>query len=145
MAIAASSAACAPVTAHNSGGSLPELVHDSCTVQHQRHHQTITTTATLANEQNNKSSAETSNSTSVGIRTFGACGVLAEKLHGLTEKFHNRGHQRTDSDSSSRGRAGTCEFIFRVSRFYPYCLLLLDFQPLECTRVTAVLIRMCVY
>lgn len=32
---------------------------------------------------------------------------LAEKLHGLTEKFQNLGHHRGDSDSTSRGRAGS--------------------------------------
>lgn len=32
--------------------------------------------------------------------------LLAEKLHGFTEKLHAFGHHRCDSDSNNRGRAG---------------------------------------
>lgn len=34
-------------------------------------------------------------------------GGLAEKLHGLTEKLSSLGHNRSDSETSSRTRTGT--------------------------------------
>ncbi|KAF4522811.1 hypothetical protein B566_EDAN008072 [Ephemera danica] len=34
-------------------------------------------------------------------------GGIAEKLHGLTEKLHNLGHHRSDSDASTRTRTGS--------------------------------------
>lgn len=33
-------------------------------------------------------------------------GMIAEKIHGLTEKLHSFGHHRSDSDTSSRIRTG---------------------------------------
>lgn len=33
-------------------------------------------------------------------------GMIAEKIHGFTEKLHSFGHHRSDSDTSSRIRPG---------------------------------------
>lgn len=36
----------------------------------------------------------------------GYTGMIAEKIHGLTEKLHSLGHHRSDSDASNRARTG---------------------------------------
>ncbi|GFS33517.1 hypothetical protein TNIN_320081 [Trichonephila inaurata madagascariensis] len=47
---------------------------------------------------------------------------LAEKLHGFTEKLHSLGH-RCDSESNSRGRAGTQNlYLSKVSIFHSFPL-----------------------
>lgn len=37
--------------------------------------------------------------------------LLAEKLHGFTEKLQSLGHYRCDSDANTRGRAGKIMFV----------------------------------
>lgn len=39
---------------------------------------------------------------------------LAEKFHGLTEKFQALGHHRTDSETSARARTGNGAKIERI-------------------------------
>ncbi|KAI1280413.1 Diacylglycerol kinase beta [Halotydeus destructor] len=77
----------------NSGGSLPELVHDGC----------------VLTDKDTRDSKNLILETS--CKQFSAYSKLAEKLHGLTGKLHNLGHNHhhnRDADSnSSRGRAGT--------------------------------------
>ncbi|KAK7065337.1 Diacylglycerol kinase N-terminus [Halocaridina rubra] len=82
MAVMSSATACAPITSHNtSGGSITNLA--SCAV------------------------GETISSGGVGGGSSGGGGSLAEKLHGLTEKFSSLGHNRSDSETSSRTRTGS--------------------------------------
>lgn len=78
MAVMSSATACAPITSHNtSGGSISNLA--TCTV---------------------------SESVAVSGKSEGAGASLAEKLHGLTEKFSSLSHNRSDSEVSSRNRTG---------------------------------------
>ncbi|ROT84294.1 putative diacylglycerol kinase 1 [Penaeus vannamei] len=78
MAVMSSATACAPITSHNtSGGSISNLA--TCSV------------------------GEAMSGGSGG----GGGGTLAEKLHGLTEKFSSLGHNRSDSEASSRTRTGS--------------------------------------
>ncbi|RWS29298.1 diacylglycerol kinase 1-like protein, partial [Leptotrombidium deliense] len=87
MAVVASTAACAAVTSHNTGGSLPELAYDS-----------LRNSSLLSNIEHKKEGSIDKSHTGIGF---------AEKLHGLTEKLHNLSHHRSDSDCGSRGRSGS--------------------------------------
>ncbi|XP_068225401.1 diacylglycerol kinase beta isoform X3 [Palaemon carinicauda] len=81
MAVMSSATACAPITSHNtSGGSISNIA--TCAVGD-----------SLTGGGGTGSSA-------------GGCGSLADKLHGLTEKFSSLGHNRSDSEASSRTRTG---------------------------------------
>lgn len=86
LAAVTSTAACAPITSHNTSGSLPELAKEV--------HGLVASGCSEPKERPSLGG--------VGGMHFG----LAEKFHGLTEKLHNLGHHRSDSDSNSRGRAG---------------------------------------
>ncbi|XP_066989489.1 diacylglycerol kinase 1 isoform X2 [Macrobrachium rosenbergii] len=82
MAVMSSATACAPITSHNtSGGSISNLA--TCAVGE-----------SLSGGGGTGSSA-------------GGGGSLADKLHGLTEKFSSLGHNRSDSEASSRTRTGS--------------------------------------
>ncbi|XP_068225402.1 diacylglycerol kinase 1 isoform X4 [Palaemon carinicauda] len=82
MAVMSSATACAPITSHNtSGGSISNIA--TCAVGD-----------SLTGGGGTGSSA-------------GGCGSLADKLHGLTEKFSSLGHNRSDSEASSRTRTGS--------------------------------------
>ncbi|RWS16390.1 diacylglycerol kinase 1-like protein, partial [Dinothrombium tinctorium] len=89
MAVVTSTTACAAVTSHNTGGSLPELAYDSLL--------SGSTVLTNAGDQKKEGSIDKSH-TGTGF---------AEKLHGLTEKLHQLSHHRSDSDCGSRGRSGS--------------------------------------
>jgi hypothetical protein len=89
MAVLSSATACAPITAHTmTVGSVPNIA--TCVIDQ-------TTVMTGA---------------SIGQQTPAhdrPANKLAEKLHGLTEKFHSLGHHRTDMEASGRPRTGRAQ------------------------------------
>ena len=96
MAAVTSTTACAPITSHNTGGSLPELTHDIIIHNYC--------------DSNNKKEVVLHNSGSVD-KSHSAVAGLADKIHGLTERLHSLSYHRTESECTSRGRAGTCTNI----------------------------------
>lgn len=46
-----------------------------------------------------------------GSSSGGYGGLIAEKIHGFTEKLHSFGHHRSDSDTSTRARTGETLYI----------------------------------
>lgn len=103
MAAVTSTTACAPITSHhNTGGSLPELTRDLVI----RENDIITIGI---GSTNNRKEIKLHTSSSIDKTTTYSFGSgIADKIHGLTEKFHNLSHHRSDSDCESRSRAGTC-------------------------------------
>ncbi|XP_074595284.1 diacyl glycerol kinase 1 isoform X1 [Brevipalpus obovatus] len=88
IAAVTSSAACAPITLHSTGGSMPELARDM-----------IVSECNLNGNQKKKQS--------IGERIHMGSG-FAERLHGLTERLQSISHCKSDSsDSGSRSRSGT--------------------------------------
>lgn len=111
MAVVTSNTACAPITVHSTSGSLPELTRELINIE-------------ITHEKKENSSYNNTLTTSGGGGGGGGShGVvggneskshhssLAERLHGLTEKLHSIGHYRSESDSGSRGRSGTCTLV----------------------------------
>lgn len=97
----------------SSGGSLPELVHDSCNIisvaiNNQSESITLGTVGTSG-----QSVAEKHSSSSKGAVVGN---MIVDKLHGLSEKFHQLSHptgsDHSMSTSSSRTRAGTCKYKY---------------------------------
>ncbi|XP_044739831.1 diacylglycerol kinase 1-like [Chrysoperla carnea] len=86
MAVLSSNTAFAPITSH-SKGSTPNV--NACG------------TAALTQEITEKSNTYS--------------GMIAEKIHGLTEKLHSFGHHRSDSDTSSRIRTGSVHPMLTVT------------------------------
>lgn len=93
MAAVTSTTACAPITSHNTGGSLPELTHDI-----------------IIHNYCDSNKKDTNNSPNVD-KSHSTVSGLADKIHGLTERLHSLSYHRTEGDSGSRGRAGTCRSI----------------------------------
>jgi hypothetical protein len=110
MAAVTSTTACAPITSHNTGGSLPELTHDIVIHNYC--------------ESNNKKDVILHNSGSVD-KSHTTSGGLADKIHGLTERLHSLSYHRSESECGSRGRAGTCmtnRSILMFSNYYFDCI-----------------------
>ena len=99
MAAVTSTTACAPITSHNTGGSLPELTHDIIIQNYCEPKKDVL---------HNSGSVDKSHS---------AVGGLADKIHGLTERLHSLSYHRSESECASRGRAGTC--MTTVPPIYP--------------------------
>ncbi|XP_022240456.1 diacylglycerol kinase 1-like isoform X1 [Limulus polyphemus] len=93
MAALTSTTACAPITSHKASGSLPELAKDGQAERKDERHHAKDGQAERKDEKHQS---------------------LAEKIHGLTEKLHHLGHNRSDSDSS-RGRAGSASIYPMVT------------------------------
>lgn len=101
MAMLSSATACAPITAHNTTGSVTNLVSFAA--------------ASGDGSGAAGSPVATSAGTLVSGAPAGASGGdgrhsnhhgLAERFHGLTERIGSLGHSRTDSDVSNRTRTG---------------------------------------
>ena len=105
-----SATACAPITAHNTTGSVTNLVSFAATGSASDGGGGAASSPVAAS-----TGALVSAASAGGAAPGGASGGdgggrnhhgLAERFHGLTERIGSLGHSRTDSDVSNRTRTG---------------------------------------
>ena len=103
MAMLSSATACAPITAHNTTGSVTNLVAFSAT-------DGTTSPVGATSAPFPGGSGEPPRHNHHG---------LAERFHGLTERIGSLGHSRTESDVSNRTRTG----IYTVTISFSFLLI----------------------